>query len=54
MKVTLFAQVPYCYVPEGFEDSCGPAGVIDDCGHVMQADQPERTWAATGSFLAAA
>jgi hypothetical protein len=33
MKVTLFEQVPYCY---------------------MQADQPERTWAATGSFLAAA
>lgn len=40
--------------PKAVEDSCGQAGVIDDCGHVMQADQPERTWAATGPFLTAA
>jgi hypothetical protein len=26
--------------------------VIDDCGHVVQADQPERTWAAISRFLA--
>jgi pimeloyl-ACP methyl ester carboxylesterase len=26
--------------------------VIDDCGHVIQADQPERTWTAVSSFLA--
>jgi pimeloyl-ACP methyl ester carboxylesterase len=26
--------------------------VIDDCGHVQQADQPERTWTAVSKFLA--
>jgi pimeloyl-ACP methyl ester carboxylesterase len=25
--------------------------VIDDCGHVHQADQPERTWTAISKFL---
>jgi pimeloyl-ACP methyl ester carboxylesterase len=27
--------------------------VIDDCGHVMQADEPAATWAAISEFLAA-
>ena len=27
--------------------------VIDDCGHVMQADQPEAVWTAVSKFLAA-
>ena len=35
---------------------CGIAGsrveVIDDSGHAMAADQPERTWAAVSEFLA--
>jgi pimeloyl-ACP methyl ester carboxylesterase len=26
--------------------------VIDDCGHVVQADQPEHTWTALSKFLA--
>jgi hypothetical protein len=26
--------------------------VLDDCGHVVQADQPERAWAAISGFLA--
>jgi pimeloyl-ACP methyl ester carboxylesterase len=26
--------------------------VIDDCGHVLQADQPERAWAVLSKFLA--
>ena len=26
--------------------------VIDDCGHVVQADQPERSWTAISKFLA--
>jgi pimeloyl-ACP methyl ester carboxylesterase len=25
--------------------------LIDDCGHVLQADQPERTWTAINEFL---
>jgi pimeloyl-ACP methyl ester carboxylesterase len=24
--------------------------IIDDCGHVMQADQPEEVWAVTSDF----
>jgi pimeloyl-ACP methyl ester carboxylesterase len=27
--------------------------VIDDCGHVLQADQPERTWTVISRFLTA-
>jgi pimeloyl-ACP methyl ester carboxylesterase len=27
--------------------------VIDDCGHVVQADQPDATWAVVGKFLTA-
>jgi pimeloyl-ACP methyl ester carboxylesterase len=27
--------------------------IIDDCGHVIQADQPAATWAAVSKFLAA-
>jgi len=26
--------------------------VLDDCGHVVQADQPERSWTAISRFLA--
>jgi pimeloyl-ACP methyl ester carboxylesterase len=26
--------------------------VIDDCGHVVQADQPDRSWTAISGFLA--
>ena len=25
--------------------------IVDDCGHVLQVDQPERTWAAISEFL---
>jgi pimeloyl-ACP methyl ester carboxylesterase len=27
--------------------------VIDDCGHVLQADQPEAVWTVISKFLAA-
>jgi pimeloyl-ACP methyl ester carboxylesterase len=89
VKVTLFEQVPYRYVPDGFENHHSsanmaeelgrgggggmlsrlrtasyrklvdtqvaivgsPATVADDCGHVVQADQPEHVWAALSRFL---
>jgi pimeloyl-ACP methyl ester carboxylesterase len=44
-KVSLFEQVPYRIAGSRVE-------VIDDCGHVVQADQPERSWTAISGFLA--
>lgn len=49
------ALVPVDYAEEfGSRIAGSQVEVIDDCGHVVQADQPERTWAAISAFLAAA
>jgi pimeloyl-ACP methyl ester carboxylesterase len=46
------------FVPVGYAKEFGSriAGsrveVLDDCGHVIQADQPERSWTAISRFLA--
>jgi pimeloyl-ACP methyl ester carboxylesterase len=41
--------------PAPTDSGCGGSSrveVIDDSGHAMAADQPERTWAAVSEFLA--
>ena len=46
------ALVPVAYAAEfGARIKGSTVEVIDDCGHVTQADQPERTWAAVSTFL---
>lgn len=49
------ALVPAAYAAEfgrGISDS--RVELIDDCGHVIEADQPERLWAILDGFLAGA
>jgi pimeloyl-ACP methyl ester carboxylesterase len=47
------ALVPVAYAAEFGERIAGSrVEVIDDCGHVVQSDQPARTWAAVSTFLA--
>jgi pimeloyl-ACP methyl ester carboxylesterase len=47
------ALVPVGYAKEfGSRIAGSRVEVIDDCGHVVQADQPERSWAAISGFLA--
>jgi pimeloyl-ACP methyl ester carboxylesterase len=47
------ALVPVAYAAEfGRRIAGSQVEVIDDCGHVLQADQPERVWAAVSGFLA--
>lgn len=47
------ALIPVAYAKEfGSRIAGSQVEVIDDCGHVIQADQPERTWAAISRFLA--
>jgi pimeloyl-ACP methyl ester carboxylesterase len=44
--------VPVAYAEEfGSRIAGSQVEVIDDCGHVHQADQPERTWTAISKFL---
>jgi len=46
------ALVPVAYAEEfGSRIRNSRVEVIDDCGHVLQADQPERTWSAISGFL---
>jgi pimeloyl-ACP methyl ester carboxylesterase len=46
------ALVPVAYAGEFGRGIAGSqVEVIDDCGHVVQVDQPERTWAAITAFL---
>jgi pimeloyl-ACP methyl ester carboxylesterase len=48
------ALIPVAYAAEfGRLIAGSQVEVIEDCGHVMQADQPEATWAAVSKFLAA-
>src|SRR5215468_1851293 len=47
------ALVPVAYAAEfGSRIAGSQVEVIDDCGHVLQADQPEHTWTALSKFLA--
>ena len=47
------ALVPVGYAKEfGSRIAGSRVEVIDDCGHVVQADQPERSWTAISGFLA--
>jgi pimeloyl-ACP methyl ester carboxylesterase len=47
------ALIPVAYAAEFGDRIAGSqVEVIDDCGHVVQAEQPERTWAAVSKFLA--
>jgi pimeloyl-ACP methyl ester carboxylesterase len=47
------ALIPVSYAHEfGTRIAGSQVEVIDDCGHVLQADQPERTWAIISKFLA--
>jgi pimeloyl-ACP methyl ester carboxylesterase len=47
------ALVPAAYAEDFGRGIAGSrVEVIDDCGHAMAADQPERTWAAVSEFLA--
>jgi pimeloyl-ACP methyl ester carboxylesterase len=47
------ALVPVAYAQEfGRRIAGSQVEVLDDCGHVVQADQPERTWATIAAFLA--
>jgi pimeloyl-ACP methyl ester carboxylesterase len=47
------AFVPVAYAKEfGSRIAGSQVEVIDDCGHVVQADQPARSWAAISGFLA--
>jgi pimeloyl-ACP methyl ester carboxylesterase len=47
------ALVPVAYAKEfGSRIAGSHVEVIDDCGHALQADQPERTRTAIGQFLA--
>ena len=46
------ALIPVAYAEEfGSRIAGSQVEVIDDCGHVHQADQPERTWTAISKFL---
>jgi pimeloyl-ACP methyl ester carboxylesterase len=48
------ALVPVAYAAEfGSRIAGSQVDVIDDCGHVVQADQPDRTWTAISKFLSA-
>jgi pimeloyl-ACP methyl ester carboxylesterase len=47
------ALVPAAYAKEfGGRIPGSQVEVIDDCGHAVQADQPERSWTAISKFLA--
>jgi pimeloyl-ACP methyl ester carboxylesterase len=47
------ALTPVAYAAEfGSRIAGSQVEVIDDCGHVLQADQPEHTWTALSKFLA--
>ena len=47
------ALIPVAYAEEfGSRIAGSQVEVIDDCGHVLQADQPEHTWTAISKFLA--
>jgi pimeloyl-ACP methyl ester carboxylesterase len=47
------ALVPVEYAKEfGSRIAGSRVEVLDDCGHVVQADQPERSWSAISGFLA--
>ena len=47
------ALVPVGYAKEfGSRIAGSRVEVLDDCGHVVQADQPERSWTAISRFLA--
>jgi pimeloyl-ACP methyl ester carboxylesterase len=47
------ALVPVAYANEfGSRIAGSQVEVLDDCGHVVQVDQPERTWRAINKFLA--
>jgi len=47
------ALVPVAYAAEfGSRIAGSQVEVLDDCGHVVQVDQPERTWTAISKFLA--
>lgn len=47
------ALVPVVYAEDfGHGIAGSQVEVIEDCGHVVQADQPERAWTAIGGFLA--
>ena len=49
------ALVPVGYAKEfGSRIAGSRVEVLDDCGHVVQADQPERAWAAISRFLVGA
>lgn len=49
------ALIPVSYAQEFARGIAGSqVEVIDDCGHVLQADQPERAWAVISKFLAQA
>jgi pimeloyl-ACP methyl ester carboxylesterase len=46
------ALVPVAYAEDFGRGIAGSqVVVIDDCGHAMAADQPERTWTAISEFL---
>ena len=46
------ALIPVAYAAEfGSRIAGSQVEVIDDCGHVVQADQPEHTWTALSKFL---
>ena len=46
------ALVPVAYAKEfGSRIAGSQVEVIDDCGHVVQADQPERSWTAISRFM---
>ena len=46
------ALIPVAYAAEfGSRIAGSEVEVIDDCGHVVQADQPARAWAAVSKFL---
>jgi Predicted hydrolases or acyltransferases (alpha/beta hydrolase superfamily) len=47
------ALVPVAYAKEfGRRITGSQVEVIDDCGHAVQVDQPERSWTAISGFLA--
>lgn len=48
------ALIPASYAAEfGRLIAGSQVEIIDDCGHVMQADQPEAVWTVISKFLAA-
>jgi pimeloyl-ACP methyl ester carboxylesterase len=48
------ALVPVAYAAEFGRSIAGSqVEIIDDCGHVMQADQPEAAWTVVSKFLSA-